>query len=225
MAKESDGTLLYYMSCQGGQADIALSNAAGREFHRRHMGALLARCERICRNVGAPSGFDEELAAATFAKAVEKADRFADAPDATNEARRTQGWLSTIARNLLVDSLRNPNRPGPITGSKDDVPSDDYSDEELAAMLCDGKALPRDRETIRLVREALPTLPERTQIVLVQTVLQRTTSPKATYMYRGSAAALAKRLGTTPENVRRIRKNGLKELANYIRSQTQGRHD
>jgi DNA-directed RNA polymerase specialized sigma24 family protein len=225
MANESDGTLLYYMSCRGNPADIALSNAAGHEFHRRHMGALLARCVRICRNAGAPNGFEQELAVTTLVKAVEKADRFTDIPHAPYEVRRTQGWLGSIAHNLFIDSLRNPNRPGPITGSKDAVPSEDYSDEELTAMLCDGKALPRDRETIHLVREAFPTLPERTQVVLVQTVLQRTQSPGETYMYRGSAAALAIRLGTTPENVRRIRKNGLKGLANYIRTHTQGSHE
>lgn len=225
MAKESDGTLLYYMSCRGSPADIALSNAAAYEFHRRHMRALLARCERICRHAGAADGFGQVLAVTTLAKTVEKADRFSDSASADNEARRTQGWLAKIAHNLLVDSLRNPNRPGPITGQKDDIPAEDYSDHELAALLCDGKALTRDRETIRLVRVALGTLPERTRIVLVQTVLQRMQSPKETYMYRGSAAALAKRLGTTPENVRRIRKNGLRELASFVHAHTQDSHD
>jgi len=225
MEKESDGTLLYYMSCRSGPADIALSDAAGREFHRRHMGALVGRCARICRKAGATNGFEKILAVTTLAKAVERADRFTDAPGASNEGRRTQGWLGSIAHNLLIDSLRNPNRPGPITGAKDELPSEDYSDGDLAALLCDGQALPRNRETIRLVREAIPTLPERTQAVLVQTVLQRTHSPKGTYMYRGSAATLAERLGTTPENVRRIRKNGLKALASYIRSHSQSRHE
>ena len=187
------------------------------------MGALLARCARICRNAGATGGFEQVLAVTTLARAVEKVDRFADSAGAPPEAaRRTQAWLGSIAHNLLIDSLRNPNRPGPITGSKDEVPSEDYSDEELSALLCDGKTLPRDRETIRLVRGALPALPERTRVVLVQTVLQRTNSPKETYMYRGSAAALAKRLGTTPENVRRIRKNGLEQLAEYVRTHRQG---
>jgi RNA polymerase sigma factor (sigma-70 family) len=225
MGKESDGTLLYYMSCRSNAADIALSDGAGREFHRRHMGALFARCARICRKAGATHGFEKDLAVTTLAKAVERADRFTDSPDGSYEARRTQAWLGSIAHNLLIDSLRNPNRPGPITGAKDELPSEDYSDAELAALLCDDHALPRDRETIRLVREALPTLPERTQSVLVQTVLQRTHSPKGTYMYRGSAAALAERLGTTPENVRRIRKNGLKALASYIRLHSEGSHE
>jgi RNA polymerase sigma factor (sigma-70 family) len=211
------------MSCQGGQADLALCNAAAEEFHRRHFGALLARCERHCHRLGVPSGFDQDLAQATFARAVEKADRFTEIPGTTYDPRRTQSWLGTIARNLLVDSLRNPHRPGPMTGTKDEVPSEDYSDEELAAMLCDGKALARDRETIRLVKEAFSTLPERVRVVLTQTVLQRMASPKASYMYRGSAAALAKRLETTPENVRRIRKNGLKELAIYVKAHRQRR--
>jgi RNA polymerase sigma factor (sigma-70 family) len=218
MEKESDGTLLYYMSCRSNPADIALSDAAGREFHHRHMGALFARCARICRKAGASDGFEKDLAMTTLAKAVQRADRYTDSPDVSNGPRRTQAWLGSIAHNLLIDSLRNPNRPGPITGTKDELPSEDYSDDELAALLCDDHSLPRSRETIRLVREALPTLPERTQFVLVQTVLQRTHSPKGTYMYRGSAANLAQGLGTTPENVRRVRKNGLKALADYIRS-------
>lgn len=223
-SEESDGTLLYYMSCRGSPADIKLSDVAAREFHRRHMRALFARCARICRNAGAAHGIDTDLAQMTLAKAVQRADTFKDPPGLTpsDQARHTQAWLGSITHNLLIDSIRNPNRPGPLAGATGELPAEDYSDAELAALLCDGHSLPRDNETIRLVREALPTLPLRTQAVLIQTVLQRKRSPHETYMYRGSAAALAAQLGTTPENVRRIRMMGLKALASYVQSHSRG---
>ena len=157
-SEESDGTLLYYMSCRGSPADIKLSDAAAREFHRRHMKVLFARCARICRNAGAAHGIDTDLAQMTLAKAV-PARRHFQRPSPglppRDQARHTQAWLGSIAHNLHIDSIRNPNRPGPLTGTKDELPGEDYSDAELAALLCDGHSLRRrDNETIRLVREA-----------------------------------------------------------------------
>jgi len=217
MKEESDGTLLYYISCRGNAADEALSNAAAKEFHHRHMKALYERCRRICQGAGASADFAQDLAQAAFVKAAQRADAFTDGSDPSLQAKRTQAWLGKVAHNLLVDSLRNPKRPGPITGVQDEIPSEDYSDDELASLLCDGNQLPRSTETIHFVRAALPTLDERTRIVLIHTVLQRQHSPKGTYMYRGSAAALANRIGTTAENIRRIRRKGLAALATYVR--------
>ncbi len=48
---------------------------------------------------------------------------------------------------------RNPSRPGPLTGSQEEIPFDDYSADEFAALYCDGERMPRDVETIRLVED------------------------------------------------------------------------
>jgi DNA-directed RNA polymerase specialized sigma24 family protein len=213
MQEETDGSLLYYMSSRDCDADRVISDAATIEFHSRHARGLIGRCRRICRTLAAGDEFALDLASWTLARAVEKAGTFVDAADGSNKSKRTLAWLQQIARNMLVDSQRNPFRAGPITGAQDQVPIEDYSDEEFAALLCDGKTLPRDIKTIGFVQRALATLDNRTRAVLAQTVLQRQRSPGRSYMYRGSAEALASRWGTTTTNIRRIRRAGIRALA------------
>lgn len=217
MQGETDGSLLYYMSCRDCDADRVISDAATKEFHRRHVAGLVGRCRRICRTLAAGDDFALDLASWTLAKAVEKADTFVDAVDTSNQSKRTLGWLQQIARNMLVDSQRNPFRTGPITGAQDQVPIEDYSNEEFAALLCDGKTLPRDIKTIGRVQRALATLDDRTRAVLAHTVLQRQRSPGRSYMYRGSAEALASRWDTTTVNIRRIRRAGIRAIAMFVR--------
>lgn len=216
MQEEADGVLLYYMSCRECEAERQLSDRAAVEFNRRYARALFGRCRRICKTLGVAEDFALDLVSYTFIKAVENADRFVDVPDSPAPSRRTLGWLGTVARNLLVDSLRNPKRPGSITGGNTEVRLEDYSDAEFAALLCDGKSLARDLRTIELVRQALPTLDDRARAILGQTVLQRQISPNGSYMYRGSAIALAERFNTTRENIRRIRRQGIRTLVKYV---------
>jgi DNA-directed RNA polymerase specialized sigma24 family protein len=216
MKAETDGTLLYYMSCHQSADDKAVANAAGAEFHRRHMAALYERCKRICGRLGEPISFAEDLALVALAKAVRAHGTFVDVPESGTQAKRTQAWLGRIARNLVLDKLRNPYRPGPLTGIQEEVPFDDYSAEDFASLHCDGKRLPKDTETIRLAADAIATLDQRTRLVIVHTTLQRQRSPGGSYAYRGSATALAKKLGTTSVNVRRIYGIGIRAIASYV---------
>lgn len=214
---ESDGALLYYSSCRETAADRALSDAATREFYRRHAGGLLQGCKRICGQVG--SSVDPEyLFQATVAKAIRRGETFRDGDDPVRQPGRTLQWLLRIAKNLLLDSLRNPLRTGPITGDKEAIPVEDYSAEEFASLYCDGKSAGRDSLTIRLIQDGFETLDERTRCVLMHTVLQRQRSPKGSYMFRGSMQSLAKELGTSTVNVRRIRRLGVKALSDYVRA-------
>jgi DNA-directed RNA polymerase specialized sigma24 family protein len=217
MEAETDSALLYYMASRGSDGDVAVSNAAGVEFYRRHMQALYARCKRICHRMNEPESMAEDLAIVTLKKAVASHDQFVDAEgDSPANAGRTRSWLGQIAHHLMVDKYRNPNRPGPLTGSQEDIPFEDYSSEDFAALHCDGKRLPRDLETIRHAAEALDTLDARTRLVMMFTTLQRRRSPGGSYVYRGSAAAFAAKLGTTPVNVRRIYGIGMRAIAGYV---------
>lgn len=226
MEAETDGALLYYMSCHGSDGDVAVSDAAGREFHRRHMQALFARCRRICHQMGEPESMAEDLALVTLQKAIASHAQFVDGGGSPSaEAARTRAWLGQIARHMLVDKYRNPNRPGPLTGIQDAIPFDDYSAEEFAALHADGKRLPRDQETIRLAAEALDTLDARTRQVVMFTTLQRRRSPKGSYVYRGTATAFADKLGTTPVNVRRIYGVGVRAIAAYVAAHRGGAGD
>lgn len=219
MTQERDGALLYYMSCRDNATDKAVSNAAALEFHRRYGKSLLDRCRRICSQYGGIVEADD-LLAATLAKAIDRAQTYDPGPTGQPEAPRTVRWLAQIARNLLIDSLRNPKRSGPLTGNQEPIPIEDYSAEDFAALYCDDAVLPRDARTIRLVQEGLETLDERTRRVMAHTVLQRQRSPKGSYVFRGEMARLAKEMGTTPVNLRRIRARGMEALANYVRSRT-----
>lgn len=217
MKEESDGTLLYYMSCRDTQSDRVLSDHAWTEFHRRHMPSLLRQCRRMNASAGGSEDFTFNLAQATFAKAVERHDTFKDDLETDSPERRTLSWLGAIARNLLRDSLRNPNRPGPLTGGEQDpIGLEDISDDRLAAALCDGTRFPRRSDVIHLVAEALPSLDERARFVLVQTVMQRELSPKGSYMFRGSAEALAQRFATTTANIRLIRKKAIAAIGEFV---------
>ncbi len=217
MQSESDGALLYYISCRDTAADRALSEAATREFYRRHAAPLLRRCRRICRQSG--SDVDpEHLFQATVAKAIRRGETFRDGDDPARQPGRTLQWLSRIAKNLLLDAIRNPMRAGPITGEQDMIPVEDYSSEEFASLYCDGKFAERDNRTIRLIQDGFETLDGRTRLVLMHTVLERRRSPKGSYMFRGSVQTLAKQLATSVVNVRRIRRLGVKALSDYVRT-------
>jgi DNA-directed RNA polymerase specialized sigma24 family protein len=219
MREEVDGDLLYYMSCREGPADCGLSDAATVEFHRRHAVGLLAQCRTICLKFGSVVE-PEDLFEVTMVKAIERAETFKPATAPASQAARTLKWLAQIAHNLHVDRLRNPLRPGPLTGDQEPIPIEDYSTEEFAALYCDGQELPRDLATIQLVQAALLTLDDRTRLVIAHTVLQRQRSPGRIYVYRGAMKALADQLGTTTVNLRRIRSLGVKAIAEYVRIHT-----
>jgi DNA-directed RNA polymerase specialized sigma24 family protein len=220
MKEELDGTILYYMSCRESAAERVISDAAASEFHRRHIVALSSHCRRLCRTLGVPVDKASDLASITLAKAIDRAETFIDGTDPSTRTKRTQTWLGTIARNLLRDSLRNPRRSGPVTGNQDEIAFEDYSVEDLASLWCDGVKFPRTLKMIRLIGEAMSSLDTRTMTVLAYTVLERRRSPKGSYMYRGSADALAHRLETTTINIRRIRMLGVRAIDNYVRERT-----
>jgi DNA-directed RNA polymerase specialized sigma24 family protein len=217
--EEADGDLLYYMSCREGPADCTLSNAATVEFHRRHAVGLLARCRTVCLKFGSVVD-PEDLFEVTMVKAIERAETFKPAAEPASQAARTLKWLARIAHNLHVDRLRNPLRSGPLTGDQEPIPVEDYSSEEFAALYCDGHAMPRNLATIDLVQAALLTLDDRTRRVIAHTLLQRQRSPGRSYVYRGEMKALADELRTTTVNLRRIRSDGVKAIAEYVRTHT-----
>jgi hypothetical protein len=72
------------------------------------------------------------------------------------------------------------------------------------------------RHHYQLVTEAFDALDERTQIVLIETLVQRRKSPGRTHMLRKTATALAERVGTSTDNVRRIRGQGMRQINAYI---------
>ncbi|MEZ4219812.1 MAG: sigma-70 family RNA polymerase sigma factor [Polyangiaceae bacterium] len=195
-----DAELLKRVALGGGDA-----RPAAGEFYGRHVrylyGALLKRQRRLL-DVAAMSA--EDLVQDTFRRAFERAHTFK--PDAEldqeRKRRRARAWLGRIAHNLLADQLRGLHE---VSASPylEQVPSDEREEA------------PPSTPEVKLMRQALETLSEREQDVLRVTAL---------YQHAGShqrlpndvSQNLARRWGTSNENVRAIRSRALKKVKNYF---------
>lgn len=212
-----DDTLFDYIAQREMKADAVRADLALAEIHRRHAKPLLARCLKMCD--GMPDGemLAEEMMAITFIRVNEKAGQYrvAGNTDAASGRRRTHAWLSQIARNLLRDWMRNPHRPGLLNPVGSDVDTRLYSAEDFAAMYTDGET-PLNGQERRHIADAFKTLDGRTQEVLLETCIQRGRSPKKTHMLRGTTQVLADRLDTSTDNIRRIRRNGIRAINDYL---------
>ena len=215
---ESDEDLFLYIACRVTAGDEEIANRAFAEIHRRHVKSLYKRCLNLCRRLPEGESFAEDLTYATFARAYERTDQYraSSNPDTAAGRWRTLFWLCRIARNLLLDHLRNPNRPGPFNDSDLDVDTSNNSSEDFAVFFNDQEQPLNSRHEYKMVTEAFETLDKRTQEVLLVTYLQRDRSPKKTHMLRGTTQLLADRLGTSPDNIRRIRRNGIRAIKDYL---------
>jgi RNA polymerase sigma factor (sigma-70 family) len=200
--------------------DNVLAEQAFAELHRRHMKPLYARCLKMCKALPGETMLAEELTTATFVRAYERAGQYraASNPDAASGRRRTLAWLCQIANNLLRDQLRNPQRPGPLNTIELDVDTNVYTAEDFAVFFLDPQK-PMNSQEHKRVAAAFETLDARTQTVLLETCLQRDRSPKKTHMLRGTTRLLADRLGTSTDNIRRIRRNGIRAINDYLEEQ------
>ena len=218
MQEETDEDLFLYMACKDNPEDKPLAEMAVAELHRRYLKRLYARCFKMVFSQPDPETLAADLASAALARAYEKAETYRSHPDGSASSSRTFSWLCKIALNIFRDFLRNPKRPGSLAFNviELDVNAEMYLPEEFAALYCDDKEQLSTQADYQLVAEVFDTLDARTQRVLVETLIQRDKSPGRTYMLRGSAELLANRLGTTPANLRRIRKNGIRKINEYI---------
>jgi RNA polymerase sigma factor (sigma-70 family) len=216
LEEETDECLFLCMAFDAEEPE--LSRRAFDVLYRRYSKAIYARCLGLCRRYRQGDTVAENLVADTFYKAKVKAETFrgSDDPDPTVVRRRTIGWLCKIAERLLFDKLRNPRRPGVLDEVDMDVHVEHYSAQEFATLFMKQSGVQATLRHYQLVAEAFDALQERTQIVLLETLLQREYSPSEQYMRRGSVRALAQRVGTTPENIRRIRLKGMRAINEYV---------
>jgi len=205
----SDDDLFLYMSFYDQPGDRATAEAAFTVFHSRYAGALYTRCRGICKRYQQPDNVAEDLTALTLQRALKRSDTY----KGPGSHGRTMAWLCRIARNALIDSVRNPHRPNSLNNATDtDLGAESYSPADFSALYNELKAPLPTQEHWALVTQAFEELDERTQRVLLETLLQRSKSPQHKYMYRGTASLLAERLGITLDNLRRIRHRGMMVL-------------
>lgn len=220
----TDDDLFVYMAFYESAADRPTAEAAYRELCRRYTAELLGRCEGMCRRYKLADHDASELVALTMSRALSRAETY----KGPGSRGRTMAWLCTIARNAIRDAKRNPSRPSLVNAaSKPELGAENYSVEDFAGLYHELKSPLTTQQHWAAVTAAFERLDERTQRVLLETLLQRTKSPAHSYMYRGTAAELAALLGVTTDNLRRIRCDGMKAIARELALMSQskgGRH-
>ena len=217
MEGKTDEDLFIDMAFTDSAEDRVNADTAYEELHRRYVKIVYTRCIRMVSKYPDAETLAWDMTAGALARAYERAETYQPGAEGEAGASQTVAWLCRIARNLFLDYRKNPKRPGPLSNVVDlDVHAEQYSPEDFAAFYLEDDSQPYSRQYYRLVAEGFATLDDRTQIVLMETLLQRQRSPGRTYMLRKTAAALAARVGTSTDNVRRIRRLGIQQINAYV---------
>jgi RNA polymerase sigma factor (sigma-70 family) len=200
----SDAQLLERVSERA--ADAAGARSAEAEFYERHARYLYAVLTQRVRRLLALSGREvEDLVQETFFRAFARAHTYTagDTFDPDSERRRSRAWLGRIAERLLADWL---------AGARE-VSASPYLDT-----LAEPDAAPPSSRSpkLRLMREALDTLNERERDVLRVSALYFRAGAEHQRLPNDVSAELARRWGTTSENIRAIRSRALKKLKEYL---------
>lgn len=203
-ARASDAELLSRVSER--EQNALRARAAEGELYARHARYLYCVLVQRVRRPLALSGREvEDLVQETFFRAFARAAtyRAAEATDEDSERRRTRAWLGRIAQNLLADWLSDAR----------EVSASPYLDT-----LAEPEAGPSSSRSpkLRLLREALDTLSERERDVLRVAALYFRPGEEHQRLPNDVSAELARRWGTTSENVRAIRSRATKKLKEYL---------
>ena len=217
MKKETDGSLFTFLSfLETGRVE---ANQALGELMCRYEAVLRRRCNRICARFPSLSISGDELTNFTFLRATERASTYKPLTDpgatSAEHAKYTSAWLFKIAQNLLFDLGRQTNRPHPYERNISE-PSP-IAPADVAALLVGANPGRFDSADKPHVARAFSTLPEKSQLVVTWTLDKQLRSPSGKYMNRGSLTELANRLGTTPANIRQIRKRAYDTIGKAVK--------
>lgn len=204
---ESDADLMAYMAMAGDDPSIAQS--AWAELYRRHVGYLYAVCLRAYAELlGGEAGVCD-LVADTFKRAYEYAEKFdADGIDDPERLRlRTRAWLGRIAQRLVQTTLRG--RAQLATRFLD---QDHW--HAVASVPPPQEQTPRRSEA---ARAAVLSLSKRAQMVVRVTLQWYQPDRTHQRLPNDVAADLAATLGTTPENIRQIRRRAFRKIEAHLR--------
>lgn len=200
----SDAELLEQVSQRA--ADGGAARGAEAEFYARHAGYLYAVLMQRARRPLALSGREvEDLVQETFFRAFARAKTYnaGDTSDEDGGRRRSRAWLGRIAQRLLADWL---------AGARE------VSASPYLETLAEPDAPPPSSRSprLRLMSEALDSLSERERDVLRVSALYFRAGEQHQRLPNAVSAELARRWGTSAENVRAIRSRALKKLKDYL---------
>ncbi|HET6429855.1 MAG TPA: sigma-70 family RNA polymerase sigma factor [Phycisphaerae bacterium] len=204
---DSDADLLAYMAMTADDPDGA--RAAWEAFYRRHAQYLHAVCLRAYGPLLGGDAGAADLVAETFQRAYERAGTFdaAGIDDGERLRLRARAWLGRIAQRLAQTTLRGRGRLRTRFLDQD-------AWQQVAREPDRGGA---DAETIGRVRRAIESLNEKEQAVLRVTFQWYQPERDHQRLPNDVAADLAASLGTTPENLRQIRRRALRKIETLLR--------
>lgn len=208
MRTETDEDLLEFV--QFADTDKQIANQATLELTRRYLSMLESYCRKIVQQYPDIGLDGEDLALMAFSRAIEKAHTYSPAVDPEKSTARTFAWLKQIAKNALIDHLRNPKR-GQVR-LVDALGAQSVNQDDLLDFLIASENSMVTTEFRQQALDAFDRLSDREQFVLIMTIELRFGSPKRDYVARGTAPELASHLGLTPEGVRKIRSRAIKKI-------------
>jgi len=207
LANQSDADLLGLMA--SAEQRPACARAAWGVFYGRHAEYLYRVSLRAYADlVGGEAGV-VDLVAEAFRTAFENARKF-DPGGITDPRRlglRTRAWLGWIVRRMVQDFLRGRARLPAWNlepGYWQQVPEPSRGDSTPSA-------------SEAAAREAIERLSEREQLVLRTTFQWYRPEKTHQRLPNDVAGDLARTLGTTPENLRQIRRRAMKKVAEHVR--------
>ena len=208
---ESDFGLLKLMARR--DQDEAWADAAWREFYNRHKAYMWTVCGNVAEDLHGEA-WVEDIFVQTFERAYEKAATFKLPADVSGETetRLVRAWLGVIAANLLRRLLRNHE----CEQTKDDEEWDTIIDSAAPSDAREEQDTPELSARRKLITEALDTLTEREQLVLRTTYQFYRIGKRFQRLPNSVSQELAQQLGTTPENLRKIRERALEKVRDYI---------
>jgi RNA polymerase sigma factor (sigma-70 family) len=195
--------------------DSPAARVAWEAFYLRHVDYLHAVCFRAYGPLLGGEAGAADLTADTFRRVYEKAGTFdpGGIADPDRLRLRTRAWLGRIAQRLALETLRQRARLPAVA-----LDPDEWQQVAREPAAPDADALGPGAERIARVREAIESLSEREQIVLRATFQWREAGAVHSRMSNRATAELAQAVGTTPENLRQIRRRALTKIETFLRS-------
>lgn len=210
---ETDDDLLVYMSWR--ETDDQVACAALAELYRRHVRYIYAAVNKAYGFVLSPDEING-LVKDTFQRALVKAKTFKPSglQDRDRMRRRVLGWLSVIAKNLAREVLRG----------REQKPEETILPERWAELPA-RNSTPELSDEERMVREAMEeVLNDREQDVLRVTLFYYDPGREHQRLPDDVAADLAARLGTTPDNLRKIRATAMAKMTAHLQARLPVNH-
>lgn len=206
LSGETDADLLVYMSLA--EEDPPCARAAWEVFYRRHVDYLYHVCLRAYANVLRGEAPVADIVADTLRLAYEHAARFdpAGITDADRLRLRARAWLGWIARRRVQDLLRSRGQVRTCNMDLDGWQRVAQPDRPVS------KPSPQHQR----VRDAIDALTKREQLVIQVTFQWYQPDRDHQRLPNDVAADLAATLGTTPENLRQIRRRALKKIEAHV---------